>query len=110
MSDEILGFCETCTRVRWLAWVDYEDSLGNPHGVCRSCAREEGAVEFLEMGEGGEVTLARQISMDSIRACRHLILSPEHYRENGTCRCNDPYHSVMKERGYTWDVDRKEWR
>lgn len=34
---------------------------------------------------------------------------PEHYRTNGICRCNDPYHSVMKEWGYTWDVDRKEW-
>lgn len=39
----VLGFCERCYRVRWLA-VDYETGMpGNkafPYGVCRSCDRE----------------------------------------------------------------------
>jgi hypothetical protein len=39
---DILGFCKTCFRMRWLAFVRSFDTKGNPEGVCRSCAREAG--------------------------------------------------------------------
>jgi hypothetical protein len=34
--------------------------------------------------------------------CPHLIWVPEHYREDGTCRCDDPDHAVMASWGYEW--------
>lgn len=37
-----------------------------------------------------------------VTRCPHLILSPEHYRSNGRCRCDDPNHP-MDEWGYQWD-------
>lgn len=48
-TQNILGFCNTCFRVRWLARVDEkhgefssEHASGTmPKGMCRSCAREE---------------------------------------------------------------------
>lgn len=38
---DVLGFCHRCFRMRWLARIDRLDAKGTPHGVCRSCAREE---------------------------------------------------------------------
>lgn len=34
--------------------------------------------------------------------CPHFIMVPEHYRPNGTCRCNDASHTEMRGWGYTW--------
>ena len=50
--------------------------------------------------EGGNI---RNIRQDSVRACPWIIFDPKHYRTNGTCRCDDPEHSEMKEWGYVWD-------
>jgi|TARA_Y100000310_G_scaffold282040_1_gene302991 hypothetical protein len=38
-----------------------------------------------------------------IRKCPHVIMVPEHYNNDGTCRCNDADHQDMKEWGYEWD-------
>lgn len=45
----------------------------------------------------------------SIRKCRHHIIAPEHYRTDGTCKCNDPHETAMRESGYRWDRKRKLW-
>lgn len=37
---DFLGFCEQCSRVRWLKEVTNYDKSGTPLGVCRSCVRE----------------------------------------------------------------------
>jgi hypothetical protein len=37
------------------------------------------------------------------RRCPFLIFTPEHYRQDGSCRCNDPRHTEMLEWGYKWD-------
>lgn len=44
LAEDILGFCSRCFRVRWLARIEGERS-GMPHGICRSCAREEADTE-----------------------------------------------------------------
>lgn len=36
-TERVLGFCTSCTRVRWLALVTNYDKRGNPHGICHSC-------------------------------------------------------------------------
>jgi hypothetical protein len=44
-----------------------------------------------------------------IKACPHFIFVPEHYRDDGTCRCDDnsaDNTKLMKEWGYTWDGKR----
>jgi hypothetical protein len=30
-------------------------------------------------------------------------MMPEHYREDGSCRCDDPDHTDMDDWGYVWD-------
>jgi len=44
-----------------------------------------------------------------IMACPHIIMVPEHYRDDGTCRCNDRKHLVMKSWGYKWNTEAKRW-
>lgn len=44
----------------------------------------------------------RRIHASWVTRCPHLILSPEHYRRNGICRCTDPHHP-MDDWGYQWD-------
>lgn len=40
-TEDVLGFCTACFRVRWLAVIESHDRRGNPQGTCRSCDREE---------------------------------------------------------------------
>ncbi len=37
-TEDLLGFCTECFRMRWLAVLDNEAPL--PAGTCRQCARE----------------------------------------------------------------------
>lgn len=34
--------------------------------------------------------------------CPHAIIVPSHYRDDGSCRCDDPTHTEMEEWGYSW--------
>jgi hypothetical protein len=36
------------------------------------------------------------------RVCPHRIFAGEHYRDDGSCKCDDPNETVMAEWGYTW--------
>jgi hypothetical protein len=51
--------------------------------------------------EGGVRVFTMKHSM--IRACPHLIMVPEHYRVDGTCRCDDPTHTEMADWEYKWN-------
>jgi len=50
----------------------------------------------------------REIRQSDIAKCPHYIMVPEHYRYNGTCRCDDPEHSEMRDWGYKWKDGRWE--
>jgi hypothetical protein len=55
----------------------------------------------LEMRDGMPVeTDVKFIKQSDIMKCAHFILAPEHYRADGTCKCDDPNETVMKEWGY----------
>lgn len=41
-----------------------------------------------------------------IMKCPHVIMAPEHYRQDGTCRCNDRSHEEMASWGYVWRTDK----
>lgn len=49
------------------------------------------------------------IPQSAIQACPYVILAPEHYREDNTCRCNDEQHTEMAEWGYSWDAEKGQW-
>ena len=65
-------------------------------------------VEFSEgklEADGRTLTVkhVRTIQQSSIGKCPHFIMMPEHYREDGSCRCDDPDHTDMDDWGYVWD-------
>ena len=53
-------------------------------------------------GKLGE-TVVREIPQSAMLACPHYIMVPEHYRADGSCRCDDKDHQEMKEWGYVWN-------
>lgn len=59
-------------------------------------------VTFGTLQPDGTLTGVRQIKQSDLRACPFSILAAEHYREDGTCKCNDPEHQAMmiREWGY----------
>lgn len=57
--------------------------------------------ELGTLDEGG-YTPGRILSQEAIGRCPHLIMMPEHYREDQTCRCNDPGAAIMADWGYRW--------
>jgi len=60
------------------------------------------------MAEGDWLKTA-PISTFSPDACPHRILQPSHYREDGTCKCNDPKERIMHRWGYKWSRKNKQW-
>jgi hypothetical protein len=57
----------------------------------------------LEMRDGEMVeTNVREIKQSDMMKCPHCMMVAEHYRDDGSCRCNDPAHTEMKEWGYKW--------
>lgn len=52
----------------------------------------------------------RLIKHTDLLRCPHAIIASEHYRDDGTCKCNDPKETVMREWGYTWDPKAKVWK
>jgi hypothetical protein len=44
----------------------------------------------------------RTMKRSDLAKCPHLIILPSHYRDDGSCRCNDRKHTEMKEWGYKW--------
>ena len=105
------------------AWADYKGAENFERDFPETGYRNVGSMMYpafakdictcswgeygVDSGIGGTHSVTMQQSM--LQACPHFIIAPEHYRANGTCKCNDPYDQNMKEWGYTWSVDRKEW-
>lgn len=57
----------------------------------------------LQMVNGAPVeTDVREIKRSDILKCPNCILVADHYREDGTCKCDDPSEAVMREWGYAW--------
>lgn len=52
------------------------------------------------------IELVRQADL---LACPHCILVASHYRENGTCKCDDAGESIMAEWGYHWNEEKGRW-
>ncbi len=59
--------------------------------------------EFGKLHEDGSYEYIRTRSQSAIKGCPHFIWAPEHYREDESCRCNDPDHTEMQGWGYKWN-------
>ena len=53
--------------------------------------------------------IIRQIRQSDMLKCPHCIMMAEHYRDDGSCLCNDPEATVMAEWGYRWDAYSHQW-
>lgn len=63
---------------------------------------DERGITFID-GINGPV---RVIKRTDIAKCPHVILVAAHYRDDGSCRCNDPNETIMAEWGYKWDGEK----
>jgi len=63
----------------------------------------ENQVMFGTLRSDGSVVDIRKMPQSTFSNCPFFIMMPEHYREDGSCRCNDPEYrkKVMKGWGYT---------
>lgn len=65
----------------------------------------------LELVDGKLVEInVREIPQSAIGRCPHVIFVADHYRPDGSCKCDDPSNSVMREWGYRWDEKLRKWR
>jgi hypothetical protein len=46
-----------------------------------------------------------RLRTEDIRKCPHRIMVPQHYHDDGSCRCDDPKHHEMYGWGYVWRPD-----
>lgn len=67
-------------------------------------------VTFSKLSRDGVVAAVREISAATIKKCPHYILMPDHYREDGTCRCDDPSDKDMRSWGYRWSKKEGKWQ
>jgi len=60
-------------------------------------------IQFGTLHPDGGLTNVRYIRQDDVKRCPHLILVPEHYRTDGSCKCDDPEEQAMmvREWGYS---------
>lgn len=65
--------------------------------------------QFGTIYEDGSYEPGRTIPQSAMAACPHVIMVPEHYREDCTCKCNDPNEKVLGEWGYEWSESEKLW-
>ena len=66
-------------------------------------------VRFSKLNPDGTETNIRNINQSDLTKCPHYILMPEHYRQDGSCRCNDKTHTEMREWGYRWNNKINRW-
>jgi hypothetical protein len=57
---------------------------------------------FGTLNKDGTLSNVRHIKQTDMLKCPHTIMVAEHYREDGTCRCDDEANAVMAEWGYEW--------
>jgi hypothetical protein len=64
--------------------------------------KKEHEVQFGTLEEDGHLTNVRMIKQSDMVKCPHCIMVPEHYRQDGTCKCDDPAEQAMmiKKWGY----------
>ncbi len=55
----------------------------------------ENKIQFGTLNQDGTITNKRELKQSNIAACTFFIMMPEHYRENGSCKCNNREHRTI---------------
>lgn len=81
---------------------EYLAGLSNPnqeqqivakmYQACTPAPAPERKIQFGTLHPDGTLTNRREIGFEDIGKCRFRIMVPEHYREDGSCRCDDAEH------------------
>ena len=63
-------------------------------------------IKFGTLHPDGRLTNVRLIKQSDISRCPHLIMVPSHYRDDGSCKCDDPDEQAMMigEWGGSWSI------
>lgn len=65
--------------------------------------------KFGKLNPDGTLSDERDIPQEKIKECPFYILVPEHYRDDNSCRCDDPTHREMDLWGYSWEPKLQRW-
>lgn len=65
---------------------------------------------FGTLNPDGTLSNVREIAQSDIARCPHYIFVADHYREDGSCKCDDPNETVMREWGYHWSEKAGVWK
>ena len=62
----------------------------------------EHSIKFGTLHPDGALTNVRYLTQSTVKSCPHFILMPEHYRDDGSCKCDDPEEQaiMIREWGY----------
>jgi len=52
-------------------------------------------IKFSTLNSDGSVTNVREIKREDMQKCPFSIMVADHYREDGTCKCDDEEHRKM---------------
>ena len=66
-------------------------------------------IRFSTLDSDGVESSVRYIKQGDMMKCPHFIMDPQHYRLDGSCKCNDASETIMAEWGYTWDKTTNQW-
>jgi hypothetical protein len=77
------------------------------HGDVRG--DDENVIRTGTLMPNGTLSNVRYLRREDILACPWVIMASEHYREDGTCKCDDPTAKEMREWGYVWNTQTKRW-
>ncbi len=63
---------------------------------------KENKIKFGILNPDGVLAIVGMVKQSDIIKCPHIILVSEHYREDGSCKCDDPEEQRMliKKCGY----------
>ena len=65
--------------------------------------------EFGMLDSEGNYEKLGHIEQSDMLKCPNRIIDFEHYRDDGTCRCDDPQHLAMLDWGYVWKRKLSRW-
>ena len=54
--------------------------------------KTENYLLFQKLNEDGNLSNVRKIKQSNIEKCEFYILLPEHYRQDGSCKCSNKKH------------------
>ena len=63
------------------------------------------SILFATLNPDGTLSNQRTLSHDSIGRCRFSIMVADHYRDDGTCKCDDRDHRAMMVREWEYPED-----